>query len=105
MTLDDGKTPDAAQQTDLGLDAISLILKQAGKTADEVAALATLDDADRSAENQFSGEAPTLSSRFANCCDWSASFPEVACAQRAAAHARLYIVLESAEALLLAVAS
>ena len=66
MTLDDGKTPDAAQKTDLGLDAISLILKQAGKTADEVAALATLDDADRSAENQFSGEAPTLSSLFGN---------------------------------------
>ena len=34
---------------------MALILQQAGKSADEVAALATLDDADRSAENQFSG--------------------------------------------------
>ncbi len=49
-----------------GTDAISLILKQAGKTADEVAALATLDDADRSAEKQFSGEAPTITSLFGN---------------------------------------
>ena len=32
-------------QTNSQLDAISLILKQAGKTAEEVAALATLDDA------------------------------------------------------------
>lgn len=47
-----------------GTDAISLILQQAGKTAEEVAALATLDDADRSAEQQFSGEAPTLASLF-----------------------------------------
>ena len=45
-------------------DAVSLILKQAGRTADEVAALSTLDDADRAAEGQFSGEAPTLSSLF-----------------------------------------
>ena len=45
-------------------DAVSLILKQAGKSADEVAALATLDDADRSAENQFTGEAPTIASLF-----------------------------------------
>ena len=49
-----------------GTDAISLILKQAGKTAEEVAALATLDDADRSAEKQFSGEAPTITSLFGN---------------------------------------
>ena len=47
-------------------DAVSLILKQAGRTSDEVAALATLDDADRAAENQFSGEAPTLASLFGN---------------------------------------
>jgi len=47
-----------------GTDAISLILQHAGKTAEEVAALATLDDADRSAEKQFSGEAPTISSLF-----------------------------------------
>ena len=45
-------------------DAMALILQQAGKSADEVAALATLDDADQSAENQFSGEAPTIASLF-----------------------------------------
>lgn len=45
-------------------DAIALILKQAGRSADEVASLATLDDADRAAENQFSGEPPTLVSLF-----------------------------------------
>lgn len=45
-------------------DAVSMILKQAGRTADEVASLATLDDADRAAEGQFSGEAPTLASLF-----------------------------------------
>ncbi len=45
-------------------DAMALILQQAGKSADEVAALSTLDDADQSAENQFSGEAPTISSLF-----------------------------------------
>ena len=45
-------------------DAMALILQQAGKSAAEVAALATLDDADRSAENQFSGEAPTIASLF-----------------------------------------
>jgi alkylation response protein AidB-like acyl-CoA dehydrogenase len=46
------------------LDAISLILSQAGKTAEEIASLATLDDADRGAEQQFSGEAPTLATLF-----------------------------------------
>ncbi len=45
-------------------DAISLLLQQAGKTAAEAAALSTLDDADLSAENQFSGEAPTITSLF-----------------------------------------
>ncbi|MEM7314812.1 MAG: acyl-CoA dehydrogenase family protein, partial [Planctomycetota bacterium] len=55
-----------AVQDEQSVDAVSMILKQAGKTADEVAALATLDDADRAAENQFSGEAPTLSSLFGN---------------------------------------
>ena len=45
-------------------DAVSLILKQAGRTADEVASLSTLDDADRAAESQFSGTPPTLSSLF-----------------------------------------
>jgi alkylation response protein AidB-like acyl-CoA dehydrogenase len=47
-------------------DAIAMILRQAGKSADEVASLAALDAADRAAENQFSGEAPTLTSLFGN---------------------------------------
>ena len=47
-----------------GEDAMALILAQAGKSADEVAALSTLDDADSSAEGQFSGEAPTIASLF-----------------------------------------
>ncbi len=47
-----------------GADAVSLILKQAGRTAEEVASLSTLDDADRAAESQFSGTPPTLSSLF-----------------------------------------
>jgi len=45
-------------------DAVAMILQQAGKSADEIAALSTLDEADRSAENQFSGEAPTIASLF-----------------------------------------
>lgn len=45
-------------------DAMALILQQAGKSADEVAALSTLDDADMTAEGQFSGEAPTIASLF-----------------------------------------
>ena len=45
-------------------DAMALILQQAGKSAAEVAALSTLDDADMTAENQFSGEAPTIASLF-----------------------------------------
>ena len=45
-------------------DAMALILQQAGKSADEVAALSTLDDADMTAESQFSGEAPTIASLF-----------------------------------------
>lgn len=45
-------------------DAVTLILKQAGRTAGEVAAFSTLDDADRSAESQFSGEPPTVTSLF-----------------------------------------
>lgn len=47
-------------------DAITLILLQAGKSPEEVASLATLDDADRDAEKQFSGEAPTLTTLFGN---------------------------------------
>ena len=53
-------------RSDGNTDAISLILKQAGRSADEVASLATLDDADRAAEKQFSGEAPTIASLFGN---------------------------------------
>lgn len=47
-----------------GEDAMAMILQQAGKSADEVAALSTLDDADQTAEGQFSGEAPTIASLF-----------------------------------------
>jgi alkylation response protein AidB-like acyl-CoA dehydrogenase len=49
-----------------GSDAIELILAQAGRTAEEIASLATLDDADRAAEQQFSGAAPTLTSLYGN---------------------------------------
>ena len=59
-----GKQNDSESRTSGNIDAISLILKQAGRTADEVASLATLDDADRSAEKQFSGEPPTITSLF-----------------------------------------
>ncbi len=59
-----GKQNDNEGRTSGNVDAISLILKQAGRTADEVASLATLDDADRSAEKQFSGEPPTITSLF-----------------------------------------
>jgi alkylation response protein AidB-like acyl-CoA dehydrogenase len=58
---------DGADSLDLSSahqDAISLILSQAGKSVEEIASLATLDDADRAAEKQFSGEAPTLSTLF-----------------------------------------
>ncbi|MBU6239177.1 MAG: hypothetical protein KGQ51_15260, partial [Planctomycetes bacterium] len=65
------RSPDAPTQdlpeTDSpagGTDAISLILAQAGKSAEEIASLSTLDDADRLAERQFSGEAPTLATLF-----------------------------------------
>ncbi len=47
-----------------GTDAISMILKQAGRSADEIASLSTLDAADRAAETQFSGQPPTLTSLF-----------------------------------------
>ncbi len=52
------------KQTSAKDDAMALILQQAGKSAAEVAALSTLDDADMTAENQFSGEAPTIASLF-----------------------------------------
>jgi alkylation response protein AidB-like acyl-CoA dehydrogenase len=45
-------------------NSMAMILQQAGKSAAEVAALSTLDDADQTAENQFSGEAPTIASLF-----------------------------------------
>ena len=45
-------------------DGMALILQQAGKSRAEIDALATLDDADQTAENQFSGEAPTIASLF-----------------------------------------
>ncbi|MEZ6093139.1 MAG: acyl-CoA dehydrogenase family protein [Pirellulaceae bacterium] len=60
-------TPESKAKTAndaVNADAVSMILKQAGKNADEVAALSTLDAADRAAEGQFSGEAPTLASLF-----------------------------------------
>jgi alkylation response protein AidB-like acyl-CoA dehydrogenase len=62
----EGRSKSSGSKVTPGSDAIALILKQAGKTADEVAALATLDEADRSAEQQFSGEAPTITSLFGN---------------------------------------
>ena len=55
---------DAVFSGKAGGDATALILKQAGRGADEVAALAALDAADRAAESQFSGEPPTLTSLF-----------------------------------------
>ena len=64
------KSPSVSTAADTGArtnnDAVSMILRQAGRSADEVAALSTLDDADRAAEHQFSGEAPTLTSLFGN---------------------------------------
>ena len=61
-----GSSKRAARAAKPDSEAVSLILKQAGKSDDEIAALASLDDADRQAENQFSGAAPTLLSLFGN---------------------------------------
>ena len=58
------KEPLVATENSSTDDALALILQQAGKSAAEVAALRTLDDADRSAEHQFSGDPPTISSLF-----------------------------------------
>ncbi len=59
------KEAESNSQSDQTRDeAMALILQQAGKSVDEVAALSTLDDADRTAENEFSGEAPTIASLF-----------------------------------------
>ncbi len=55
---------DSSSDQGASVDVVALILKQAGRSAAEVASLATLDEADRSAEHQFSGEAPTLTSLF-----------------------------------------
>lgn len=67
MIVDTDHARHASQAgADPGDDAISWILKQAGRSAEEVASLATLDEADRAAEKQFSGEAPTLTSLFGN---------------------------------------
>ena len=63
-TLETKSDNSSANKAPATTDAISLILAQAGRTADEIASLATLDDADRAAEQQFSGEAPTLVTLF-----------------------------------------
>ncbi|MFM8283631.1 MAG: acyl-CoA dehydrogenase family protein [Planctomycetaceae bacterium] len=55
-----GSTPEA----DAAAEAMALILAQAGRSPEEIASLATLDEADRAAEGQFSGAAPTLESLF-----------------------------------------
>ncbi len=60
----DTDTGSSQSSEQVNSDAVSLILKQAGRTADEVAALSALDAADRAAETQFSGTAPTLSSLY-----------------------------------------
>jgi alkylation response protein AidB-like acyl-CoA dehydrogenase len=52
------------QSTGPGTDAISMILAQAGRSPEEIASLATLDEADRAAEGQFSGAPPTLATLF-----------------------------------------
>ena len=60
----DLQSPQAPPQDDTSKDAVAMILQQAGKSADEIAALSTLDDADQAAETQFSGQAPTIASLF-----------------------------------------
>jgi alkylation response protein AidB-like acyl-CoA dehydrogenase len=64
----DGGQPAAVEPASgmLNADAVSLILRQAGRSAGEVAALSALDNADRTAENMFSGDPPTLTSLFAD---------------------------------------
>lgn len=72
MSLGEPRTQEPGQKSNqeskpiANQDAISLILLQAGKSPEEIASLATLDDADRDAEKQFSGEAPTLATLFGN---------------------------------------
>jgi alkylation response protein AidB-like acyl-CoA dehydrogenase len=56
--------PADGRQIAAGHDPISMILAQAGRSPEEIASLATLDEADRAAEMQFSGEPPTLATLF-----------------------------------------
>ena len=60
------KTPESprSKNNQSNDDAMALILQRAGKSADEVASLSTLDAADVGAESQFSGDAPTITSLF-----------------------------------------
>ncbi len=62
--LSDAEPTAATPPPSSGSDAISLILAQAGRRPEEIASLTTLDDADRMAESQFAGEAPTITSLF-----------------------------------------
>ena len=62
--VSESQNPEPSGSAAASSDAVSLILRQAGKSAGEVEALSTLDDADRAAETQFSGQAPTLTSLF-----------------------------------------
>jgi len=55
---------EAASKGAQSQDVVAMILKQAGRSVDEVASLAALDAADRAAEVQFTGEAPTLASLY-----------------------------------------
>jgi len=56
------ESPESRSET--GADALAMILAQAGRRPEEIAALATLDAADRAAEAEFSGEPPTLATLF-----------------------------------------
>lgn len=58
------QTDETLENSKSSKDAVAMILQQAGKSADEIAALSTLDAADRSAETQFSGDPPTIMSLF-----------------------------------------
>ncbi len=60
------KVSSGSSMDQASMDAVAMILQQAGRSAEEVASLSALDAADRSAEQQFSGEAPTLVSLFGN---------------------------------------
>lgn len=65
LQTDANKGPSHADEArSVKSDPMAMILKQAGKSAEEVAALSALDDADQAAETQFSGQAPTIASLF-----------------------------------------